>query len=64
MNGATYKINVSAEVQLISPCLSRNNINIKEMYKGNTYNSNKFLSKELSIINDGNISFSYEIISP
>ena len=34
------------------------------MYKGNIYNSNKLLSKELAIINNGNIAFSYEIISP
>ena len=35
--------------------LNKPNIKMKEIYKGNTYNSNKFLSKELQLINDLNI---------
>ena len=64
MNGPTYNLNVLAEAQTISPEMSRNSIQIKEMYKGNIYNSNKLLSKELAIVNHGNIPCSYEIIAP
>ena len=37
---------------------------MKKIYKGNLYNSNKFLSRELSIKNNGNLDMSYKIISP
>ena len=64
MNGLTYKVNVCGKVEPINPILSRNSICMKEMYKGNIYNSTRLLSRELSIINKGNLAFSYEIIPP
>ena len=51
-------------MQEIQAGISRNNINLKKIYKGNVYNSNKFLSKQLSIENEGNLDLNYEIIAP
>lgn len=44
--------------------LSRKEINLREIYKGNVYNSNKFLSKELQIMNTGPIDTAFEIVLP
>lgn len=45
MDGPNYPLKVTAEVQSIMGNLSRENITLKQIYKGNIYNSNKFLSK-------------------
>ena len=44
--------------------LSRNEINMREIYKGNVYNSNKFLSRQLQLVNDGNHDCGFEIEAP
>lgn len=53
-----------AEVQDVHACMNRTSINMREIYKGNVYNSNKFLSKQLQIVNDGNHACGFEIIPP
>lgn len=47
-------------VQEIKCEMSRQDINLRQIYKGNVYNSNKFLSKELSIENKTNIETTFE----
>ena len=44
--------------------MSRAQINMRQIYKGSVYNSNKFLSRQLQLVNDGNHDCGFEIISP
>jgi hypothetical protein len=44
--------------------MNRASINMREIYKGNVYNSNKFLSKQLMIVNEGNHDCGFEIVRP
>ena len=55
---------VIAQIQDVSMRMSRSEINMRDIYKGNLYNSNKFLSKELQIVNDSNHDCSFQIIDP
>ncbi len=48
------------QIQEIDCELSRREINMRQIYKGNVYNSNKFMSKELSIINNSSIETTFE----
>ncbi len=49
INGPVVEVPVTVYVQEIECEMSRKEINLRQIYKGNMYNSNKFLSKELSI---------------
>jgi hypothetical protein len=57
-------VRIVAEVQDVAAELSRTAINLREIYKGNIYNSNKFLSKELQLVNTGNHDSAFEITPP
>lgn len=41
--------------------MSKTHLNMREIYKGNVYNSNKFLSRELRILNQGHHECAFEI---
>lgn len=52
------------EVRETALQLSQDRINLREIYKGNVYNSNKFLSRQLAIKNIGHVETSFEIVPP
>lgn len=62
--GERREVRVVGEVQDVAIELSRQSINLREIYKGNIYNSNKFLSRELQLINQGNHDCAFEITPP
>ena len=63
-DGETTRLSVEGEVQDVKMSLNRVLINMREIYKGNVYNSNKFLSKELRLLNDGDHDCGFEIEPP
>ena len=44
-NGPQSQLKIISEVQDVEMSMNRSLINMKEIYKGNVYNSNKFLSR-------------------
>lgn len=63
-DGPTSVLTIVAEIQDVLLALSRPSINLRDIYKGNIYNSNKFLAKELQIVNPGNLPCAFEIDPP
>jgi hypothetical protein len=63
-DGERTSMKIVGEVQDVSMSMSRESINMREIYKGSSYNSNKFLSRELQLVNDGNHDCGFEIQPP
>ena len=63
-DGPRKKVGVVAEAQDVHAAMSREQINLKDIYKGNLYNSNKILSRELRICNQGHHDCAFEIQPP